>query len=130
MNTVLNAVNRGLLLYGNVLPYHRGKWRIVETMVDRFRLDRLYRGKSFVVRRRGITWKLRPDDLVQRSIYYCSYHEFKETRELMRLVKPDWTFFDVGAFFGYYSLLVSHLTEGRATVHAFEPFRPNYALLL
>ena len=127
---ILNALNQGLLLYGTALPYHTGKSRIVETLVEQLRLDRLYHEKSFVVRRRGITWKLSPDDLVQRSIYYCSYHEAKETMELSKLVRPDWTFFDVGSYFGYYSLLVSHLSGGRATVHAFEPFSSNFELLL
>jgi FkbM family methyltransferase len=127
---ILNALNRGVLLYGTALPYHTGKSRIVETLVEQLHLDRLYREKSFVVRRRGITFKLNPDDLVQRSIYFTSYHEAKETKELSKLVRPDWTFFDVGSYFGYYSLLVSHLTGGRATVHAFEPFSSNYELLL
>lgn len=126
----LSTLNRGILLYGTVLPYHTGKWRIVEAIGKRVHLDRLYHDKAFVVRRRGITWKLRPDDLVQRSIYYCSCHEAKETRELSRLVRPHWTFFDVGAYFGYYAVLVSHLSRGRAKVHAFEPFHANYQLLL
>lgn len=130
MHPFLSALNRGVLLYGTALPYHTGKWRIIEAIGKRFRLDRLYHDKSFVVRRRGIVWKLRPDDLVQRSVYYCSCHEAKETRELSRLVRPDWTFFDVGAYFGYYALLVSHLSRGRAKVHAFEPFDANYRLLL
>jgi FkbM family methyltransferase len=127
---ILNALNRGLLLYGTALPYHTGKSRIVETLVEQLHLDRLYHERSYVVRRRGITWKLSPDDLVQRSVYYCSYHEAKETMELSKLVRPDWTFFDVGSYFGYYSLLVSQLSGGRATVHAFEPFSSNYDLLL
>ena len=127
---ILNALNRGLLLYGTALPYHTGKSRIVEALVEQLHLERLYHEKSFVVRRRGITWKLSPDDLVQRSIYYCSYHEAKETMELSKLVRPDWSFFDVGSYFGYYSLLISHLSRGRATVHAFEPFSSNYELLL
>jgi len=126
----LRALNRGLLLYGTVLPYHPGKWRITEAIVQRARLDRLYRRKAFVVRRQGIIWKLRPDELVQRSLYYCNYYEAKETKVLSKLVKPDWVFFDVGAFFGYYSLLVCRLSRGRATAHAFEAFAPNYELLL
>lgn len=126
----LNALNRAVLLYGTALPYHTGKWRIVEAIGNRFHLERLYHDKSFVVRRRGIMWKLRPDDLLQRSVYYCSCYEAKETRELSRLVRSDWTFFDVGAFIGYYALLVAHLSRGRAQVHAFEPFLANYESLV
>ena len=130
MHRLRSALNRGLLAYGAAFPYHPGKWRLIETIGNRFHLERLYADKAFVVSRRGITWKLRPDDLVQRSIYYFACFEAKETREFSKLVKPDWTFFDVGAYFGYYSLLVSRLSGGRATVHAFEPFSSNYELLL
>src|SRR5436190_14859565 len=114
MQQLLTALNKGMLLYA-ALPYHTGKSRIVETLVDRFGLERLYHQKSYVVRRHGITWKLCPDDLIQRSIYYCSYYEARDTRFMSTLVKPDWTFLDVGAFFGYYSLFVSQLSGGRAT---------------
>jgi FkbM family methyltransferase len=130
MNALLSALNRGVLFYGTTLPYHAGKWRLIEAIDKRFHLDRLYHDKAFVVRRRGITWNLRPDDLFQRSIYYCSCVEAKETRELTKLVRPDWTFFDVGAYFGYYALLVSQISKGQASVHAFEPLPANYQLLL
>lgn len=130
MHPFLTALDRALLFYGTALPYHTGKSRIVEAIVKRCRLDRLYGQQSVIVRRRGITWKLTPDCIVQRSVYYCSCYEAKETRELEKLVRPDWTFFDVGSYFGYYSLLVSRLSGARATVHAFEPFRAHFELLL
>ena len=40
-------------------------------------------------------------------------------------VQPGWVCFDVGAHFGYYSLLLAQLTGPRGEVHAFEPLPYN-----
>jgi FkbM family methyltransferase len=43
------------------------------------------------------------------------------TREVKRLVKRGYTGIDVGANFGYYSLLLCHLVENEGRVFSFEP---------
>lgn len=47
----------------------------------------------------------------------------------MKLVEPNWVFFDIGAYFGYYSLLVSKMSKDRGKVYAFEPLSRDYELL-
>lgn len=89
----------------------------------------LYEGKSFDVERQNVLWQLWPDCLVQRSVYYLSCYEVNETKWLRERVKSDWVFFDVGANFGYYSMLVSQLSHKQARVYSFEPFGRNYAQL-
>jgi len=125
----IRLANELVLLYGARLPYHSGKWKVVERLVGALRLEEYYAGKSFKVRRQKLSWELHPDCLVQRSLYYLAWYEHRETNWIKRRVRPDWVFFDVGANFGYYSMLVSHFSGRRAQVYAFEPFAPNYRLL-
>ncbi len=51
------------------------------------------------------------------------------TSMLMRLIKPGMTFFDVGAHYGYFSLLASRLVGPDGTVHAFEPSPHTFSVL-
>ncbi|MEK6280173.1 MAG: FkbM family methyltransferase [Acidobacteriota bacterium] len=122
-------INKCALFYGAHLPYHPGKWRVIEFLIGTFRLQEFYEGKSFDVKRQNLRWRLWPDCLVQRSVYYLSCYEVKETNWLRDRVKPDWVFFDVGSNFGYYSMLVSQLSHKQARVYAFEPLARNYDLL-
>ena len=125
----IRLVNELVLFYGARLPYHPGKWRVIEALVGAFRLRDFYAGKSFNVRRRRLSWELHPDCLVQRWLYYLSWYEHRETNWIRGRVRPGWVFFDVGANFGYYSLLVSDFSGRTAEVYAFEPFAPNHRLL-
>lgn len=122
-------INKFALFYGAHLPYHPGKWRVIEFLIRTFRLQDFYEGKSFDVKRLNLLWQLWPDCLVQRSVYYLSCYEVNETNWLRDRVKPDWVFFDVGSNFGYYSMLVSQLSHKQAQVYAFEPLARNYNLL-
>lgn len=123
------ALNEAVLLYGLKTPYHAGKWRVVNALTRMLRLHGYYHGRTFTVRRQGVWWALNPDCLIQRSLYYLSVLEVQETCWLKTRVRPDWVFFDVGANFGYYSMIVSAATQGRARVYAFEPLASSFHLL-
>ena len=114
-------LERLLLAYGLGLPYHRGKWRVVESLYTRAGLASLYGNGPVEVSRNGVRWRLDPRSLVQRALYFLGSYEIHETRWLLGVARPEWTMLDVGANFGYYSLRVSQVTGGRARVHAFEP---------
>lgn len=129
MYTGINLVNEAVLFYGTRLPYHPGKWRVVEFLTGALGLRGYYRGKSFTVRRHRLAWELHPDCLVQRALYYLACYEVKETEWIRSRARPGWVFFDVGANFGYYSLLVSRFSGPDARVYAFEPLPQNYDLL-
>ncbi len=123
------ALNEAVLIYGLRTPYHAGKWRVVDALTRMLRLKGYYAGRTFTVQRQGIWWALNPDCLIQRSLYYLSFVEVQETRWLKTQVRPDWVFFDVGANFGYYSMIVSAASQRRARVYAFEPLASNFHLL-
>lgn len=108
-------------MYSLWLPYHPGKWRVVERVLKLFGLHELDGGKPLTVKRQGVRWALRKRCLVQRALYYLGAYEIHETRWLKRTLRADWCVLDVGANFGYYSLLIASATRDRATIHSFEP---------
>ncbi len=67
--------------------------------------------------------------LATRSSFFFGTYEPAQTALFCKVVKPGDVVYDVGAHFGYYTLLASKLvgTEGR--VLAFEPSPPNLARL-
>jgi FkbM family methyltransferase len=124
------AILAALLVgYATRLPYHRGKWRVAEAMVRWGRLQSFYRGVSFQVERAGVRWELYPECMVQRSVYLWGRWETNDTREFLRLLSAPATVVDIGAYFGYYSLLASATTAGAARVIAFEPYVPSFRML-
>jgi FkbM family methyltransferase len=58
-----------------------------------------------------------------------STNERNLTVYLIRNLKKETTFFDIGANCGFYTLLAYHLMEGKGHVHAFEPTPQIVALL-
>jgi FkbM family methyltransferase len=56
-------------------------------------------------------------------------YEARDTSWLRRQIRPEWVFLDIGANFGFFSMLVSDVTHGAAEVHAFEPLASMAELL-
>jgi len=68
-------------------------------------------------------------EAVSLAIYrYCFFDE-ATTMFFLNHVKPGITVFDVGAHFGYFTLLASHLVGQGGAVHSFEPTPGSYSLL-
>ena len=105
------------LAYGRALPAHPGKWRVVDALAG----AEAPAAPKGPVRRQGITWDLDPTGLVQRAVYYLGHYEIHETRWWNRVLKPGWTVCDIGANFGYYSMLAAKGAGEGARVRAFEP---------
>ncbi len=63
------------------------------------------------------------------SIATTGFFEPQLSKIILRFVKAGMTFLDVGAHFGYYSLLASHLVGGNGAVHAFEPTPSTFSVL-
>lgn len=99
--------------YGTRVPYHRGKWRVVQALQPWLRDS----GTCTAVRQ-NVTWKLSLECLIQRSIYYLSVYEPAETRVLLDVLRPGDTFLDIGANIGYFSMLAA--SRG-ARVYSWEP---------
>jgi FkbM family methyltransferase len=68
-------------------------------------------------------------EVVSLNIYRYGFFEEGLTRMLFEHLKPGMTFFDIGAHFGYFSLLASYLVGDKGQVHVFEPTPSTFDIL-
>jgi FkbM family methyltransferase len=95
------------------------------------RLARLLR-RSFTIPVRtfwGADMSVALPECVSTQIALTGITEESLTTMVVMCVKPGMTFLDVGAHFGYYSLLASALVETWGHVHSFEPTPSTFSLL-
>lgn len=64
------------------------------------------------------------------QLYLYGFHEASLTRALLAYLKPGMVFVDIGAHYGYYSVLAADLVGESGKVIAFEPTPRTYELLL
>ena len=115
---------RLLLFYGSRVPYHRGKGSIVERLSGLFNVD-----QEFDIERNGLHWRLNPADYVQMDVFWLGRKDYYDLYHLERMLHPGDVFLDVGANFGYYSIVLASRLNKQCTVHAFEPNPPTLARL-
>ena len=60
---------------------------------------------------------------------FLGSYEHEQTQLMANSFRQDSVFFDVGAHHGYYSLIASRVSGGRARIVAFEPDQENLAFL-
>ena len=68
-------------------------------------------------------------EIVSMRLYRYGYFEENLTKVFMTHLKTGMVFFDVGAHFGYYSLLGSMLVGNKGKVCAFEPSPTTFSML-
>lgn len=68
-------------------------------------------------------------ELISLSIYRYGVFEEGLTRMVLEYLKPGMTFFDIGAHFGYYTLLGSFIVGNEGQVHSFEPTPSSFSIL-
>lgn len=68
-------------------------------------------------------------EVVSRVIYTYGLFDIEVTYLISRYIKPGDTVLDVGAHFGYVSMLSSHLVGDAGRVYAFEPTPSTFAVL-
>jgi FkbM family methyltransferase len=73
------------------------------------------------VRRQGLHWRLRTGHFLDRSLIIHGKFETRTTNRLRGVVWPGLRLLDVGANFGYFSVLVTHLAGPTGRSWAFEP---------
>lgn len=112
--------------YALRLPYHRGKWRVVEAFASMLGYDKADRDKTFEVERSGLLWRLSPECTLQRRLLYHGQLDLLDTSFVLSWIKPGAVFADVGSYFGYYALRAA---AAGAQVFAFEPLPGNFDLL-
>lgn len=123
---IRRLAKRAIEFYAIRLPYHPGKWRAVEAALSLCGVAEFDRGCVFEVERGGLRWRLDPQCVLQRRLYYCGEFDRHDVRALLAHVPAGGVFFDVGAYFGYYALLAA---KRGARAFAFEPSPGNFALL-
>ena len=100
------------------------------------RLLRAFRRRSmpsqgFVkVRRGGLTWGLHLENYLDREIFLHGEFESRTTELVREFVKPGMNVLDVGANFGYFTLILARLVGPTGRVFAFEPTRAYRERLL
>ncbi len=77
----------------------------------------------------GRSMKVRLPEAVSLELFLGGYTEPGLTKMLLRYLVPGATFFDIGAHFGYYSLLASDLVGSQGRVVAFEPTPATFSVL-
>ena len=108
---------RALLWYGTRID-HKGQDRI------HARLRSLLGPPpdvDFAVTRKGLEWVLNPADFTQRQFFWTGDKDHWDVYHIERIVRPSDLTFDIGANFGYYSLLLAGLVGSSGAVHAIEP---------
>ena len=66
---------------------------------------------------------------VSKRIIKSGLYEAKETALIKKVMKPRDIFIDVGAYIGYYTVMVSKIIGSGGKVFSFEPARDNFKLL-
>ena len=90
-------------------------------------IDKKYVSKSYYkkVDRQGFVWYLNPNSCVDKPLLNGNRWQPKIANLLISILKPGMCFVDIGANFGYFSLVASKLVGDSGKVLAFEPM-PNF----
>ncbi len=110
-----------LLFYGAYVPYHPGKEWLLDRLLRRLRPTA---DQDFDVVRGGLRWRLNPADYVQKDLFWLGRKDYYDVYHLQRRLRPGCVFLDIGANFGFYSVVLAAGLRKQCTVHAFEPNPP------
>ena len=120
-----------LLWYARSVGPHRGKWKVVSW------LRRLFPeaiAGEMVEERGGLVWSLDPSDYVCEDLFWIGEKDHWELFHLSKAIQAlrgaDCTFLDVGANFGYYSVVLAHTFGPHLQAYAFEPNPTVYERLV
>ena len=68
-------------------------------------------------------------EVVSTQIAFHRYYEKDLTHVMIECLEPGMTFIDIGAHYGYFTLLASKIVGESGQVHSFEPTKDTYDLL-
>jgi len=111
-NQVLRRIPGAKIVYASIYRRLRPK----ETILVVCQGSRMYAGASDI----GLVPNLLADGVYERQ----------QTELFKQIIRPGMVVIDIGANFGYYTLLAARLLHDRGRVVAFEPEPRNYGLLL
>jgi len=73
------------------------------------------------IRQCGFYWNIDINSCISKSIAYYGVWEKNTTQLILDYVKPNMKVMDIGANFGYYTLLMARAVQPNGIVYAFEP---------
>jgi len=117
-SSVSRIATRVLLWYARHVPHHKGKQRLSDYLRGVFGVE--LEGET-VERRGGFWWCLDPGDYICQDVYWSGAKDRAEIREALRSMRRGSVMLDVGANFGYYSVVIAARFGQQCTIHAFEP---------
>lgn len=128
MNSAKSLIARGLAALCSKLPVGV-QWRIacsMERVVQRYFCKD---SQPCIVRRNGFIWELDPGDYVCRDVYWFGAKDRHELGVILRNLRGGMCILDVGANFGYYSIVIARRLNNDCIIHAFEPNPSVFARL-
>lgn len=106
-------------------PLRLGAAKILSFMAERLKIALPVRAKMF-----WGDWMTVPfPDLLSVELFRYGVYEPDVTRAVLTHLQPGMVFFDVGAQYGYFSLLASRVVGPSGQVHAFEPAASAFRVL-
>jgi FkbM family methyltransferase len=121
MNAMQAAARRAVILYGVRLPYHRGKWRVIDGALRVFRLDGPHASGTVEAERAGFRFDFDLGRYLDRTLYYHGGFESYDVRAARALVPAGGVALDVGANIGWWTLHLHRWVGAEGRVLAFEP---------
>jgi FkbM family methyltransferase len=117
--TMRDVVSHALVAYG-ALPYHPGKWRVVDIICAWFGLHQ-NPPQPAVTSRHGFRFDLEPKYYIDRTLFYLRSWEGRHTRFVENYLRPGMVAIDAGANIGWYTLAMARAVKDTGMVYAFEP---------
>jgi len=104
--------------YLRLVPFDKGKWRLVEILCRHLASSPL---QVTLRMRSGIIIDVDTTDFIQREVFIKSQFEPEVENVLRAFLRPGDTFVDIGANIGIFSLLAAQIVGPTGRVIAFEP---------
>ncbi len=121
MNAIQSDARQAVLLYGVRVPYHRGKWRVIDGLLHAFRLDGAHARGTVEAKRHGFRFAFDLGRYLDRTIYYHGSFEGHDVRAARALVPAGGVALDAGANIGWWTLHLHRWVGPGGRVLAFEP---------
>lgn len=123
----LTLIERALLFYGTQMPNHPRKWWLHNKLRQLFKIQM---SSERNVIRDGIHWRLNPQNYTDNSLFWLGVRDNWEIMHLKKIIEPGYVILDVGANFGYYSLVLASALNKKTHIMALEPDPGNFKRLM